>query len=177
MKSCFFAGVFSAVAVLTSVTPASAQYPVIPPAGIGCNPASFAPHGAPCPHIAGCRGFCLNAFSKIHFHGPLVNYGPYHGYYPFEPYGPWTSNLQYNPPPVQRHHWGHDRAWRQYSLHTLKNVFDRFQPLRHKCGKGGWSNCSNCGTEPGCTGCASAPGAAAITIPQIPGTSVAAGAD
>lgn len=46
----------------------------------------------------GCGGFCLKLFGTWMQNGPLVNYGPYEGYYPFAPYGPWTSDLRYTGP-------------------------------------------------------------------------------
>jgi hypothetical protein len=116
----------------------------------------------------------MNLFGKIHFHGPLVNYGPYAGYYPFEPYGPWTSDLRYNPPPAPCKNCGvRDREWKLYSLLTLQNIRDRVNPLKHKCGKGGWSDCSsgNCGSD-----CAAAPGAGVVSVPSAPVSAVAAGA-
>ncbi|WP_149113433.1 hypothetical protein [Limnoglobus roseus] len=95
------------------------------------------------PHFPpfGCGGFCIGFLSRIHFHGPLFNYGPYAGYYPFEPYGPWTSDLRYNGPVPGSGScgWakglsGHGLGWGHYSLCTLKNVFHRVNPLAHKCG-------------------------------------------
>lgn len=96
------------------------------------------------PHFPpfGCGGFCIGFLSKAHFHGPLFNYGPYTGYYPFEPYGPWTSDLRYNPPELSCGQCGrsgcggHGLGWGHYAVSTLKNVFHRVNPLSHRCGGG-----------------------------------------
>lgn len=173
MKKLFLAGLLALPAVLAATPLALAQGPgVIPPPGCGaCGgvPGQYPTPGCPC-KFAGCGGTCMNWFGRIHFHGPLFNYGPYCGYYPFEPYGPWTSSLQYNPPPAPCHNCGaHDKAWKHYALNTLTNVLHRINPLGHKCGKGHWSDCSGCG------GVAAGPGAAAVTVPALPATTVAAG--
>jgi len=65
----------------------------------GCAPGAGYGGYAAAPTFAypGYRIRCLS-FPKLHQEGPLVNYGPYSGYYPFEPYGPWTSDLRYTGP-------------------------------------------------------------------------------
>jgi hypothetical protein len=108
----------------------------------------------------GCGGMCLKLFGTWMQNGPLVNYGPYEGYYPFAPYGPWTSDLRYTGP-NQRYpsgggcnscgllncrggcgglaHFGgllHKKECGDYALATFRNVFHRCHP----CGKG---NCGN----------------------------------
>ena len=109
----------------------------------------------PHPHFPpfGCGGFCIGFLSKLHFHGPLYNYGPYSGYYPFEPYGPWSSNLTYNPPPLSCGKDGCDggRAWGRYAVDTLRNVFQRVNPLANRCGTG--LNLGRCGTSTPCSTC------------------------
>jgi hypothetical protein len=108
------------------------------------------------PQPFGCNGFCLRLFGATLQDGPLVNYGPYEGYYPFAPYGPWTSDLRYTGPTSR---WPADgacnggrcgSAWGgqsigsrlgglfsqqergDYALATFRNVFQRCTP----CGKG-----------------------------------------
>jgi hypothetical protein len=175
MKRFLGAGLLALPLLLASTHPASAQFPAAG-FGPGCFSAGFQAYpscGLPCA-FARCGGICMNLFGKIHFHGPLFNYGPYAGYYPFEPYGPWTSTLQYNPPlPAGKCHTSslHDRAWKLYSLLTLQNIRDRVHPLRHKCGKGGWSDCSAGSCE---SNCDSTPGASVVTIPPIPENALAA---
>ena len=107
----------------------------------------------------GGGGFCLRLFGSTLQDGPLVNYGPYEGYYPFAPYGPWTSDLRYTGP---RSRWPADGACNgcglrgcgggcgglnlggrlgglfsqkdrgEYAIATFRNVFQRCNP----CGKG-----------------------------------------
>ncbi len=120
--------------------------PYLPAAGGNHCQNHFAPFG--------CGGFCMGFLSKTHFHGPLFNYGPYTGYYPFEPYGPWTSDLRYNPPPLT---YGHgDRGvlgWGKYAVSTLKNVFHRTNPLANRCGdKLNLGGCDTCGAATPCSG-------------------------
>jgi hypothetical protein len=176
MTKLLLAGLVSLPVLLASSRPAAAQVPTILPPG--CGGAALASYPAPgpvCGYMHGCSGFCMSYFWKIHFHGPLFNYGPYQGYYPFEPYGPWTADLQYNPPPANCCHGNGCGAcsrwsgWQWYAKQCWTNLCQRINPLGHKCNKGGWSDCSGCGGS----GCA-APGATAVTIPSAPAT-VAAG--
>jgi hypothetical protein len=132
MKKRFAALLLALPLLLWQATPAQAQVPSHP---------HFAPFG--------CGGYCIGFLSKLHFHGPMVNYGPYSGYYPFEPYGPWTSDLRYNPPMSNYGH-GHCAngncrgGWGRYAISTLKNVFSRVNPLAHRCGS--CLKLGNCGT-------------------------------
>ena len=100
--------------------------------------------GSPAPF--GPFGFAMRMYPLIHFHGPLVNYGPYEGYYPFQPDGPWTSDLKYNGPPIPNHPhfanrsastggiWGSPSlGWGNYSLATLRNIGLRTHPFKHRC--------------------------------------------
>lgn len=135
MKRLLLAALVSASVLLTAGGTAQAQNPH--------------PHFPP----FGCGGFCIGFLSRLHYHGPLYNYGPYSGYYPFEPYGPWTADLQYNPPPMACGKHGGDcndcsgRSWGRYSLSTLKNVFHRVNPLANRCGSGlDLGKCGSCGT-------------------------------
>ena len=171
MRKQFLAGLIAIPALLSCSRSADAQAPcVIPPPGCGAGVGAYPTPGCPCKY-AGCGGFCMNLFGRIHFHGPLYNYGPYSGYYPFEPYGPWTSSLQYNPPPAPCNHCGpHEHAWKQYAMLCFHNIKTRIHAIGHKHGKGKWSDCSGCGGS-----VAAAPGAAAVTIPQLPATTVAVG--
>jgi hypothetical protein len=135
MKRILASALFAIAFLLVPAKPAEAQVPRHP---------HFAPFG--------CGGFCMGFLSRLHFHGPLVNYGPYSGYYPFEPYGPWTSDLRYNPPPSACGSCGHGScnggrcrpAWGHYAVSTLKNIFHRVNPLSHRCGGG--LNLGNCGS-------------------------------
>jgi len=178
MQKLLLAGLFALPVLLASPRHVVAQAPGIPPPGCGVpGLASYPAGGPPCSFLTGCRGICLNWFGKIHFHGPLFNYGPYQGYYPFEPYGPWTADLQYNPPPAACNGSGCGGGkgsrwdgWQWYAKQTWTNLCHRCNPIGHKGGKGGWSDCSGCGG-----GYAAGPGAAAISIPQVPATAVAAG--
>jgi len=101
--------------------------------------------GSPAPFY-GPFGFAMRMYPLIHFHGPLVNYGPYEGYYPFQPDGPWTSDLKYNGPPIPKHShfgdqsgatgwiWGsHSHGWGHYSLATFHNIGLRTHPFKHRC--------------------------------------------
>jgi hypothetical protein len=101
--------------------------------------------GSPAPF--GVWGFAMRMYPLIHFHGPLVNYGPYEGYYPFQPYGPWTSDLKYAGPPLEKDSassaatgwgWGigsnlHSHGWGSYSLATFHNVGKRLHLGKSHC--------------------------------------------
>lgn len=177
MKRLVLAALLALPALLADTRSAQAQ--CYSPGGCsGGVPAGFS--GGPAhPHFPpfGCGGFCMGFLSRIHFHGPLFNYGPYSGYYPFEPYGPWTANLQYNAPPGQcgKHGCG-GGGWGQYAVSTLKNVFHRVNPLANRCGGG--LSLGKCGKHgAGCTapsGCGgSAAGCATAAVAQ--GTSAHVG--
>lgn len=162
MKRMLFAALLSISAIAATGGSTQAQCssgncppqlaPYLPAAGGGCQN-HFSPFG--------CGGFCMGFLSRTHFHGPLFNYGPYSGYYPFEPYGPWTSNLQYNPPPMACGQCGRTGCgghgiglgWGKYAVSTLKNVFHRTSPLAHRCGGGlNLGSCDTCGSAAPCAG-------------------------
>lgn len=176
-----------ALPLLLALAPvAGAQDPGCAP---GYGPSFFPghPHGGCAHHSYG--GFCFRLFSKIHFHGPLFNYGPYSGYYPFEPYGPWNSQLQYTGPLGEQCSCGHCGAcrgrlrdllgglghgdgchggkcggWGHYAKATLGNVFHRTHP---GCKGKDCFAAESAVSEPaaGCVGCAAA---AAATISPAP---------
>lgn len=115
----------------------------------------------------GCGGPCLRLFGTWLQDSPLVNYGPYEGYYPFAPYGPWTSDLRYTGPTSRWPYTGgcgacgklgcgggcglggqlgghlggllHKRECGDYALATFRNVFHRCNP----CGKGCDTGCGH----------------------------------
>jgi hypothetical protein len=104
----------------------------------------------------GAGGGCLSLFGTWLQDGPLVNYGPYEGYYPFAPYGPWTSDLRYTGPRTHSagggcNHCGllncrggcggghlsgllHRRECGDYAMATFANVFKRCNPCGGGCG-------------------------------------------
>ena len=91
MRRMLWAGLLALPMMLATTETASAQW-----CGGGC--ATPGVWGAPKSNPFGCGLFCFRLFPGLHQEGPLVNYGPYYGYYPFEPYGPWTSDLRYTGP-------------------------------------------------------------------------------
>ncbi len=95
------------IALLGLVGGAQAQVPgcsTCPTAGAFANARPQGWYGPQGPF--GCNGFCLKFFGSTFQDGPLVNYGPYEGYYPFAPYGPWTSDLRYTGPTTRLPHGG-----------------------------------------------------------------------
>jgi hypothetical protein len=155
MRRMLWAGLLALPVVLAWAEPAQAQ---------GCascgpfatgRPAAWA--GSPFRGPFGSNGFCLSLFGTWLQDGPLVNYGPYEGYYPFAPYGPWTSDLRYTGPTTRWPAGGcghcgllgcrggcghlganlgglfHKRECGDYALATFANVFKRCHP----CGSGG----------------------------------------
>ena len=91
MRRILLAGMLALPLVLAMVSSAQAQGPGCGMPGGNCGPG----YGS-----ASSSGYSVRyrLFSCLHQDGPLVNYGPYSGYYPFEPYGPWTADLRYTGP-------------------------------------------------------------------------------
>lgn len=152
MRRMLWAGLLALPVLLACADVAKAQ---------GCSSCGpFVGGGRPGgPQPFGCNGFCLRLFGATLQDGPLVNYGPYEGYYPFAPYGPWTSDLRYTGPRTRSpadgscgrcgllgckggcggHSLGgrlgglfHRDQCGAYALATFRNVFQRCNP----CGKG-----------------------------------------
>ena len=171
MRRILWAGLLALPMTLATTETASAQGC----ATGGCPTAGV--WGAPRSNPFGCGLFCFRMYAGLHQEGPLVNYGPYSGYYPFEPYGPWTSDLRYNPPQMACNHCGGGHGfglgWGHYAVSTLKNVFHRVNPLANRCGGGlSLGHCgsigSSCGGSSGCAGSAAPCGgcSAAVTVSQ-----------
>lgn len=150
--------------------------------GVGCNTpggcGASAGYGggygagfgaANCGYGFGASLVRFRLFPCIHQEGPLVNYGPYSGYYPFEPYGPWTSDLRYTGPTGKigsaatgrlrigdlsgggRSGFGGVRHspcgtcssghnWGSYAVATLGNIGHRINPWANR----GCGTCSSC---------------------------------
>ena len=94
MRRMLWAGLLALPMLLAAADTAQAQ---------GCSTCSPLAAGRPSGWYGsqgpfGCGSFCLRFFGTWLQDSPLVNYGPYEGYYPFAPYGPWTSDLRYTGP-------------------------------------------------------------------------------
>lgn len=154
MRRMLWVGLLALPVLLAAAEPAQAQ---------GCSscssfagrPAGWTGVGGP----FGCNGFCLRLFGTWMQDGPLVNYGPYEGYYPFAPYGPWTSDLRYTGPRTHSTGGGcnscgllncrggscgrqsagglfNKRECGDYALATFFNVSKRCNPCGGGCGHG-----------------------------------------
>ncbi len=141
----------------------------------------------------GC-GPCMSLFSRMHFHGPLYNYGPYCGYYPFAPYGPYDANFNYNPywqTPCPGGHCGGGSGLFSH-WHNGGGLFGHKDKggcgadgcsdagCGGKCGKGlglfhghkhkeaaAPAECSSCNTAVGCTSCGPTAAAPAGTAGRV----------
>ena len=126
------------------------------PAGLGIAPMFGWGTGGGSPFS--CGGACMRLFGTWHQDGPLVNYGPYSGYYPFEPYGPWTADLRYTGPRTRMnsgggcstcggllHRGGGCSTCGHYAFSTFRNVFSRLHPFG-RCQSAGCSQPSGCGS-------------------------------
>ena len=163
MRRMLLAGMLVLPFALAMASDARAQGPGCNSPGGNCGP-SYGGGGAV--YTPGYQ-VRYRLFSCLHQEGPLVNYGPYAGYYPFEPYGPWTSDLRYTGPIGHGHGaaatgrlrlsefssgFGHGgvrhspcgtcssgHSWGTYSLATLKNIGHRINPWHHR-------DCNTCST-------------------------------
>lgn len=159
MRRIFLAALFSLPLLLLNAAPAHAQAPGFAngayagDAGGGSQGGYYRQSlygGSPAPFLPPFN-FAMRMYPLIHFHGPLVNYGPYEGYYPFQPNGPWTSDLKYNGPPIPKHPhfaqfnqstaatgwiWGgngHSHEWGHYAISTFHNIGLRTHPCSRRC--------------------------------------------
>ena len=128
MRRMLLAGMLVLPFALATAATVQAQGPGCGTPG-GCAPGAGYGGYAAAPTFAypGYRIRCLS-FPKLHQEGPLVNYGPYSGYYPFEPYGPWTSDLRYTGPLGAA---GGSGATGRLRLTELTSGFGGFHGLHH----------------------------------------------
>lgn len=111
---------------------------------LACTACFVSPSNAQAQHQGpyGCGTFCICKFSRMHFHGPLVNYGPYFNY----GYGNagncndrlfdgWQFGSLFN----RNNCNGCGHTWRHYARDTWRNIFHRTHPC---CPK---TACGSCG--------------------------------